>query len=80
MDLVREALLASVNLSYRMISRVILMVFLIWLQGHPLANHGVLVLLEYDDLVVRMIYHILPQVLMAFYLEGLGWGALTSGS
>ena len=80
LDLMRETLPASVNLSYRMISRVILVVFLIWLKGHPLTKDGVLVLLQYDDLVVRMIYHILPQVLMVFYLEGLGWGALTSGS
>jgi hypothetical protein len=63
-----------------MISRVILVVFLIWLKGHPLAKDVVVVLLQYDDLVVRMIQHILPQVLMVFYLEGLGWGALTSGS
>lgn len=63
-----------------MISRVILLVFLIWLHGHPLTKDGVLILLEYNDLVVRMIHHILPQVLMAFYLEGLGWRALTSGS
>ena len=80
LDLMRKTLSASVNLSYRMISRVILVVFLIWLQGHPLTKDGVLVLLEYDDLVVRMIHHILPQVLMAFYLESLGWGALTSAS
>ena len=63
-----------------MISRVILLVFLIWLQGHPLTKDGVLVLLQDYDLVVRMIHHILPKVLMTFYLEGLRRGALTSGS
>ena len=56
------------------------MVFLIWLQGHPLTKDGVLVLLQDYDLVVSMIHHILPKVLMTFYLEGLRRGALTSGS
>ena len=65
-----------------MISRVILVFFLIliWLKCDPLPNDAVVVLLQDDDLVVRMIYHILPQVLFSFNLKGLGRGALTSGS
>jgi hypothetical protein len=66
-----------------MISRVILVFFLIlliWLKCDPLPNYTVVVLLQDDDLVVRMIHHILSQVLLSFYLEGLGRGALTSGS
>ena len=60
----------AVNLSYRMISRVILFFFLIWLKCDPLPNYAIVVLLQDDDLVVRMIHHILPQVLFSFYLEG----------
>lgn len=56
----RETLFAAVNLSYCMIFRVILSIFLIWLEGHLLTFDAVIVLLQHDDLVVRMIYHILP--------------------
>lgn len=65
-----------------MISRVILVFFLllIWLKCDPLPNYAIVVLLQDDDLIVGMIHHILPQVLFSFYLEGLGRGALTSGS
>jgi hypothetical protein len=65
-----------------MISRVILVFFLIliWLKCDPLTNDAVVVLLQDYDLVVCMIHHILSQVLLSFYLEGLGRGALTSGS
>ena len=80
LDLVRETLFGAVNLSYRMIPRVILLVFLTRLQGEPLPSDAVLVLLKDDDLVVRMVYHILPQLLTTFYLEGLGRGAFTPGS
>ena len=80
LDLMRETLFGAVNLSYRMISRIIIVFFLIWLKCDPLPNYTVVVLLQDDDLVVRMIHHILPQVLLSFYLEGLGRGALTSGS